>query len=38
MREIIDRQTLIFSVNLNGLNPSQIQVPVNLRFAADELV
>ena len=38
MREIIDRQTLIFSVNLNNLNPSLIRSPINLRFAADELI
>lgn len=35
---IIDRQTLLVSVNLLNLVPSQIQMPVNLRFAADELV
>ena len=31
---VIDRQTFVFSVNLNALNPSQIQTPVNLRFVA----
>jgi hypothetical protein len=38
MNHIIDRQTFVFSVNLNGLNPSLIQTQVNLRFAADELI
>src|SRR3954464_588111 len=38
MNNIVDRQTFIFSVNLNGLDPSQIVTPVNLRFAADELI
>ena len=38
MKEIIDRQTLLFSVNLNGLNPSQIEAAVNLRFASDALI
>ncbi len=39
---IIDKQTVIISVALFGLfgatNPSQVQVPMNLRFAADELI
>ena len=35
---VIDRQTFVFSVNLNALNPSQIQTPVNLRFVAHELI
>lgn len=38
MREIIETQTLIFSVDLNNLNPSLIRSPINLRFAADELI
>jgi hypothetical protein len=41
MREIIERQTLVFSIDMNTLavaNQSQIQTAVNLRFAADELV
>jgi len=38
MSNIIDRQTFVISVNLNGLSPSLIQVPINLRFAADELI
>ena len=35
---VIDRQTFVFSVNLNALNPSQIQTPINLRFVAHELI
>lgn len=41
---IIDRQTFIISVNLFDFAPgppevpSQVQLPMNLRFAADELV
>jgi hypothetical protein len=35
---IVDRQTFIFSVDLNALDPSQIITPINLRFAADELI
>ena len=42
MATVIDRQTLVISVNLNTMTlintPSEIQVPVNLRFAADELI
>ena len=41
MREIIDRQTFVFSIDMNGLavnNQSYIQSAVNLRFPADELV
>ncbi len=43
MRDIIDRQTFVISANLQTLNtvttiPSIINVPMNLRFAADELV
>ncbi|HRP37419.1 MAG TPA: hypothetical protein PLS50_06450 [Candidatus Dojkabacteria bacterium] len=38
MTNIIDRQTLVFSFNLNTLLPSIASVPINLRFAADELV
>ena len=44
MKEVINRQTLIISVNLATFVagppeiPSQIQTPVNLRFAADELI
>jgi len=38
MTNIIDRQTLVFSFNLNTLLPSVASVPINLRFAADELV
>ena len=35
---ISDRQTIVISVDLFNLNPSQIQVPINLRFAAEELI
>ena len=38
MTNIIDRQTLVFSFNLNTLLPSTANVPINLRFAADEIV
>ena len=42
MMNIIDRQTVVISVNLNTLtgvaNPSQVNLPMNLRFVADELV
>lgn len=38
MTNIIDRQTLVFSFNLSTLLPSIASVPINLRFAADELV
>ena len=36
MNHIIDRQTFIFSINMNAF--VQIQTPLNLRFAADELI
>ena len=38
---IIDRQTFVISINcfaFTGAVPSQVQLPMNLRFAADELV
>lgn len=42
---IVDRQTFVISVNLNTLNESlvvplasQVNLPMNLRFAADELI
>lgn len=38
MNQIIDRQTFIFSVNLNVVGNEVIKTPVNLRFAADELI
>jgi len=44
MREIIDRQTFVISVNFATFVPgppevrSQVTLPMNLRFAADELV
>ena len=42
MKQIIDTPTVVISVNLNLMNsvdrPSQVQLPMNLRFAADELV
>ncbi len=44
MREIIDRQTFLISVNMFNFNTgvnrvsSQVNLPMNLRFAADELV
>ena len=38
MSNIQDRQTFVFCVNLNGLNPSLIQTPISLRFIADELI
>ena len=38
MTNVIDRQTVVFSINLALLLPSVAQIPMNLRFAADELV
>ena len=38
MTNVIDRQTVVFSINLALLLPSIAQIPMNLRFAADELV
>ena len=38
MTNVIDRQTVVFSINLATLLPSVAQIPMNLRFAADELV
>ena len=44
MNNIIDRQTVVISVNLATFVPgppevqSQVQLPMNLRFAADELI
>jgi hypothetical protein len=35
---IIDRQTLVFTVDLYQLTPSLIQIPVNLRFHASEMI
>ena len=35
---IIDRQTVLISVDFNSLTTSEIQSPINLRFAADELI
>ena len=44
---IVDRQTFVISVNFAALwinpatrlgNPSQVSLPMNLRFAADELI
>lgn len=37
MSQIIDRQTFVISVNFATI-PSQLQIPMNLRFSADELV
>ena len=36
--QIIDRQTFIFSIDLNGLDPSQISTNINLRFTANEII
>ena len=41
MSDIIDRQIFVISVNLStlyGAIPSQVQLPMNLRFSADTLV
>ena len=38
MTNIADKQTVVISINLSTLLPSQAIVPINLRFAADELV
>ena len=38
MTNVIDRQTVVFSINLATLLPSVAQIPMNLRFAADKLV
>jgi len=36
MSVVIDRQTIIFSVNMSSIDT--ISTPMNLRFAADELI
>ena len=45
MSNITDRQTFVFSISLFGFttaggveNRAEVQIPLNLRFAADELV
>lgn len=38
MSNICDRQTMVFSFNLTLLLPSVAVVPMNLRFAADEMI
>ncbi len=38
MSNICDKQTVIFSIDLNHLLPSMAIIPMNLRFAADEMV
>ena len=45
MKEVIDRQTFVISVNLYTFNTilevetkSQVQLPMNLRFAAEEVI
>ncbi len=38
MNNIIDRQTLIFSIDLLALNPSLVKAAAVLRFAADALI
>jgi hypothetical protein len=38
MTNILDRQTFVFSVNLNNAGANVIQTPISLRFAADELI
>lgn len=38
MRDIIDRQTFVFSCGPLNTDPSQFQTPMNLRFAADAMV
>ena len=38
MTNVIDRQTVVSSINLALLLPLVAQIPMNLRFAADELV
>ena len=38
MTNVIDRQTVVISINFATLLPSQAIVPLNLRFSADELV
>lgn len=44
MKDIIDRQTIIISINCWNFNngaggkPSEVQLPMNLRFAAEELI
>ena len=38
MTNVADRQTIVISINLTTLLPSQSIVPLNLRFAADEIV
>lgn len=35
---IIDRQTLVFSIDLSNEGADATQTPMNLRFAADELI
>lgn len=38
MTNILDRQTVVISINLATLLPSQANVLINLRFVADEVV
>ena len=38
MTNVIDRQTVVISINFATLLPSQAIVPLNLRFSADEIV
>ena len=35
---VTDRQTMVFTVDLYQLSPSLIQVPINLRFHASEMI
>ena len=38
MTNIMDRQTFVFSVDLNLVGSAVMQTLMNLRFAADELI
>ena len=41
MNKLIDRQTFVISVNLDTLTgaiPSQVQLPMNLRFAVEGMI
>jgi len=38
MNNVIDRQTFIFSIDLNVIGNEDIKTPISLRFAADELI